>query len=293
MVAMSLGYAAIPVFGQQPTSNPAQGLNLKTPTLEGCFSSSEPLQDQGSYTFQALGWCQPLCVRMNKPVLAFFNGTNCWCGDELPASSSKVSDSQCDVPCNGFPADTCGGTNAYMVYLTGTESSVANFNQGSSSPLSVSPSPTSQASPSVTPAPNTNGSPTIVKVASTVFLTAPNETSEQVIITTQVVKPTGTNKAAIAAGAVVGVVALCAILGGLFFFFRQKRRKEMQEEHRRSAAMISNLAAQGEKPPSTLSLSDSRLEPSAMFSRRQSDGSIADNHDYSRRILKVTNPDGS
>ena len=175
-----------------------------------------------------------------------------------------------------------------MVYLTGTESSVANDNQDSSSPSSISPSPTSQTSPSVTPAPSTNGSPTIVKVASTVFLTAPNETSEQVIITTQVVKPIGTNKAAIAAGAVVGVVALCSILGGLFFFFRQKRRKEMQQEHRRSAAMISNLVAQGEKPPSTLSLSDSRLEPSAMFSRRQSDGSIADNHDYSRRILKVS-----
>ena len=199
-----------------------------------------------------------------------------------------------------------------MVYLTGTETSVANYNQDSSSPSTISPSPStsSQASSTITPAPSTSGSPTIVKVASTVFLTAPNETSEQVIITTQVVKPSGTNKAAIAAGAVVGVVVLCAFLGGLFFFFRQKRRKEMQREHRRSAAIISNLANHSEKPPSTLSLSDSRLEPSVMFSRRQSDGSIADNQDYSRRILKVsplvynplqiltnankvTNPDGS
>jgi cell wall integrity and stress response component len=30
-----------------------------------------------------------------------------------------------------------------------------------------------------------------------------------------------------------------------------------------------------------------------MMQRRMSDGSIADNQDYSRRILKVTNPDGS
>ena len=114
VVAISLGYATLSVHAQQPTSDPAQGLTLKTPTLEGCFSSSEPLQDQGLYTFQALGWCQPLCVRMNKPVLAFSNGTNCWCGDELPAASSKVSNSQCNVPCNGFPADTCRWSCAHQ-----------------------------------------------------------------------------------------------------------------------------------------------------------------------------------
>ena len=39
--------------------------------------------------------------------------------------------------------------------------------------------------------------------------------------------------------------------------------------------------------PSSTSVTDSRLEPSVMFQRRMSDGSIADNQDYSRRILKV------
>ena len=107
ILAMSLGSSITPILAQQPTSDPAAGLNLKTPTYEGCFSSSDPLQDQGPYTFQALGWCQPLCVRMGKPVLAFFNGTNCWCGDELPAASDKVSDSECAVSCDGFPADSC------------------------------------------------------------------------------------------------------------------------------------------------------------------------------------------
>lgn len=107
LMVVSLTCLSAPILAQQPTSNPADGLNLKTPTYEGCFSSSEPLQDQGLYTYQALGWCQPLCVRMNKPVLAFSNGTNCWCGDELPAASNKVSDSECATPCNGFPANTC------------------------------------------------------------------------------------------------------------------------------------------------------------------------------------------
>ena len=58
----------------------------------------------------------------------------------------------------------------------------------------------------------------------------------------------------------------------------------MEEEYRRNVA-----GGYGAKPPTSSagSVSDARLEPSVMMQRRQSDGSIADNQDYSRRILKV------
>ena len=180
-----------------------------------------------------------------------------------------------------------GGTNAYGVYLTGLQSSVANYNQNSApSTASVAANSPTTATPSPTSAAN-NGSPTVVKVASTVFINAPNETSAQVIYTTQVVKAGGNNKAAIAAGVVVGVVILLALIGGLLFFLRHRRRQKMQDERLRTTS-LSNMVTSSEKPASTVSLSDSRLEPSVMFSRRQSDGSIADNQDYSRRILKVS-----
>lgn len=91
---------------------------------------------------------------------------------------------------------------------------------------------------------------------------------------------------------VVGIVALSAIAGGVFFFLRNRKRRAVEEEYRRNVA-----GAYGAKPPTSSagSVSDARLEPSVMMQRRQSDGSIADNQDYSRRILKVTNgnPDGS
>lgn len=92
------------------------------------------------------------------------------------------------------------------------------------------------------------------------------------------------NVAGIAAGVVVGVVALCAIAGGLFFYLRNRRRRAVEEEYRANAANSYNM-----KPPASSagSTNDSRLEPSVMMQRRQSDGSIADNQDYSRRILKV------
>lgn len=94
----------------------------------------------------------------------------------------------------------------------------------------------------------------------------------------------GPNVAGIAAGVVVGVVALTAFAGGLFLFLKSRKRRAIEEEHR------NNLVGwYGQKPPtsSSGSISDSRLEPSVMMQRRQSDGSIADNQDYSRRILKV------
>jgi len=95
-------------------------------------------------------------------------------------------------------------------------------------------------------------------------------------------KSNGINKAGAAAGAIVGVLIAIAISVGAFLFIRKQRRKKVEEDYRRSMAV-----REYQKQPEA----DLRLDP-VMLQRRMSDGSIADNHDYSRRILKVTNPDG-
>ncbi|MCJ1475164.1 peptidyl-prolyl cis-trans isomerase cpr6 [Lambiella insularis] len=262
---------------QQSQSDPGAGLTLNTYTYEGCFSISEPLVDQGYYTYQALGWCQPWCVRQNKPVLGFSNGTNCWCGDEVPPLSSKVDDSNCNSNCIGYPQDTCGGRNAFAVFNDGLHPSVSNADANASPSSAMS---------STVPSVTNSASPSVVTVASTVLVTGAAQTSSQIIYTTEAVAPSsnGPNKAAIAAGVVVGVVVFCAIIGGVLFWLRQTRRRAIEEAH-----------LQKEKPTSSgsQSIADSRLEPSVMLQRRMSDGSIADNQDYSRRILKVTNPDAA
>lgn len=99
------------------------------------------------------------------------------------------------------------------------------------------------------------------------------------------------NTVGIAAGVVAGVVVLAGIVGGVFFYLRLRRRKQAKEEYRSQVAVKEFFA--GGKPPGTghSSLNDSRLDPEAVM-RRESVGSLADNHDYSRKILKVTNPDG-
>lgn len=98
----------------------------------------------------------------------------------------------------------------------------------------------------------------------------------------------GSNTAGIAAGVVVGVVAVAAIAGGLFFWLRHKKRREAEEEYKRHN-QVADFMRGGDKAPGTgySGMSDQRLDPEA-GAHRNSVGSLADNQDYSRRILRVT-----
>lgn len=270
---------------------------LKAMVDKGCFSSSGSLEDQGFNEFQSPGICQCFCANLGKPVMATSGGTNCWCGDLIPASSSKVDSGKCNSECKGYRQDKCGGDKAWTVSLTGLQANVANEGDSGSS----SSAQTSGSTP-VTQSPDTP-TPIIIETASvvtaggpTVFVTAPGQTtpsSDPATESSTAPKPSPKpNTAGIAAGVVVGVVVLGAMLGGGYLYLRSRKRRAVEEEYRVNAAISS--AAGGDKPPGSAgSMSDSRLEPSVMLQRRQSDGSIADNQDYSRRILKVTNPDGT
>lgn len=81
--------------------------SLSAMTSKGCYSSSNGLTDQGSYTYQTSGYCQPICVKQNKAVLALSGGSDCWCGDTLPPADSKVDDTKCDTSCNGYGSEDC------------------------------------------------------------------------------------------------------------------------------------------------------------------------------------------
>lgn len=83
----------------------------------------------------------------------------------------------------------------------------------------------------------------------------------------------------------MGVVLLAAIIGGLFFFMRWRKQRAAEEEYRRN--MVANTFVVAGKSEAS---ADSRLDPSITTHRRQSDGSIADERDFSRRILQVCKP---
>ncbi|KAK4960145.1 Protein SLG1 [Elasticomyces elasticus] len=281
---------------------------LAAMTYEGCYSSSTGLTDQGSYMYQTKGWCQPICVKQDHAVLGLSGGSNCWCGDTLPPASSKVDDSSCNTPCNGYGQENCGGTGFYSVYLTGTEGDVANADGSSSSSSSESESTISSdaaSSTTSTPAPPSSSTASTTAPPSVVTSVAPGQT----IVVTQPAaqssggstatptpesKPHSTNVAGIAAGVVIGVVAVAAMIGGLIFWLKRRKQKAAEDEYKRSTQVNAFMRGTNEpKPPPTAysQMSDSRLDP--MVGRRNSAGSIADAEDYSRKILRVANPDGT
>jgi cell wall integrity and stress response component len=158
-----------------------------------------------------------------------------------------------------------GGNNAYDVYLTGTEDTVSTLPSG--------PTTTTSAG-----AGDTTGPPVVVTQAgTTVVVTASSQTNGSQS------KSSGPSIAGIAAGVVVGVGVLGIIIGSAFFFIRRRNRKAVEREYRRNAA----ISFAPSKTASTGSMNDSRWDGEYMAQRRQSNGSIAEDEDFSRRILKV------
>ncbi|KAK1972546.1 hypothetical protein LY78DRAFT_305377 [Colletotrichum sublineola] len=274
MAVMAFGFASAQsattsALGvQKPSSNPLpQAL-----TAHGCYNQNATtwqkyIPQQGLSS----GSCNVECKEVQKKNVMALNGEDCYCGDSYPPSDAVVDDKKCNYPCPFYPNEACGGIDGglyYSVFNTGLKLVVPD-DQPAPTTSSAASSPTS----------------TSVGAVETIIETptqsaAPTESGDS--------KKGGSNTAGIAAGVVVGVVVIAAIVGGAFFFIRRRRNAEIEEEHRRNAAV--NAFIGGSKPPSSsgMSMSDSRMDPT-LAHRRMSDGSIADNQDYSRKILRVTN----
>lgn len=222
------------------------------------------------------GSCNKLCVSLKYAVMGL-QADVCYCGMVYPPEDDVVDDSKCNFACPGYGIEACGGLGNpgfYSIWNTGVNLNPQNYVPPSttSSSSSSSTSSTSSDSEQSSTAPNQSG---------------PASQSSEPTPSDAPSSGSKTNVAGIAAGTVVGVVVLGGLLGAAFFTMRRRRNAEIEEEHRRNAAV--NAFINGSKPPSTsgsISMTDSRLDP-IMAHRRLSDGSIADNEDYSRRILRV------
>jgi len=249
------------------TQIPKQTPMLNSQTSVGCFKSGGDLKMNGTLDFNSVGSCvKDTCLAKGFEVGATRGGNQCWCGSKYPPKQALVADKECDVGCTGFDVDACGGISTWSVFNTGKTLSVeySSGDSGSSSSSSATSGPTSAAT----------------------------QPAQQTVLVTQSAEPEkeksgGKNTAGIVAGVVVAVIVVASAIGGGLLFLRRKRNKEIEEEHRRNAAVSAFIG----KPPSSsggMSMTDSRMDP-VMAHRRMSDGSIADNQDYSRRILRVTN----
>lgn len=259
LVATVLGalpILALPEPSKEPPKGPYQAGNY---SIYGCYSGSASSIGELTHVltnkYMTPGLCHDNCVPQLKPVGAVNNGTECWCGSSYPPDSRLADDSKCNWGCGGWDT-SCGGypegsTFYYTVINTGLFKDV----------------PTSADEPSSSSSPG-GSSPTASSPAAS---SAPSGGSSSAV--------------GIAVGVVVAILVVAGIAGGIFFYKKKKRNQEMEDDHRRNVAI--NSFVNGSRVPSS-SGTDSRLDP-VMAQRRMSDGSIADNQDYSRKILRVTN----
>ncbi|KAF2100122.1 hypothetical protein NA57DRAFT_65882 [Rhizodiscina lignyota] len=259
--------------GTQISSGTFTG-KMEASTTVGCFATPTPLVDHGSYEFQSSGNCQKVCYELQQPVMGLTSGTNCSCGPLLPPKDSQVDDDKCSTGCAGYDKESCGGADYWWVILTGfSRNEIANLD-----PHSISTSSAATKHSVVT-----IGGSTVVKTIPDPSQTAaPQKTASSG-------GGGGTNKAGIAAGVVVGVVVLIALIAGVVLFLKRRKRRLQEEEYQQKQS-VQQFVSGGKGVyggNSASSMNDSRLDPEVMMSRRQSDGSIADNQDYSRRILRV------
>ncbi|KAI4730001.1 WSC-domain-containing protein [Aureobasidium sp. EXF-10728] len=277
-------------------------------TDAGCFNAAAGLEDNGTFNYQSKGHCQQTCIGVGATVMAMTDGDDCWCGSTLPAKSSLQSDdSKCSKACVGYPSDICGADGYWSVYYTTTDTDIDYFGGSSSSGSSSSSSSSSSTSKSSAASSASSAASSMITSTTSASPTSPKATvitsiaPGTTVVITQVptsqasksadndqAKKGGSNTAGIAAGVVVGIVGIAALFGAAFFFWRRKQRREAESGHQQ----LNDYSSPSSQKPMSFRPSagpDSRIDPDAMAQRRMSDGSIADNEDYSRRILKVTN----
>lgn len=265
---------------QTPKTEPVPG----SITSQGCWSS------KGNFTEMELkastvssGSCRIECEKEDYPVMAL-SGQQCLCGNVYPEKDTETKDSNCNYGCPAYPLEACGGLGSpgyVSVFNLGTEVNIGNYVEEKDDEDDDKKS--SETSTSSIAAGPTSTAPTDSPEETSVESSAPEDDGDKKD------SGSGVNVAGVVAGCVVGVLAVAGGAGAAWFFMRRRRNTEIEEEHRRNAAV--NAFISGSKPPGSsgsISMTDSRLDP-VMGHRRLSNGSIDDNQDYSRKILRVTN----
>ncbi|KAE8377204.1 hypothetical protein BDV26DRAFT_218150 [Aspergillus bertholletiae] len=269
--------------------------------------------------YQSNGLCTDTCNA--DYAFGILQGKSCWCSDIAPNKATNVATSKCDTGCPGYPDDSCGsasdGVFAYIQMNEHSPSGTATVSSSTSTSTTSSTTTTSSDSSKTTEAPTTTASQSVETVAGEIkTITVPNAkpTSSSAGMSEKESSGSGLSGGAIA-GVVIGSIgALAAIIAILFLIFFKKRQARstspspsvsnglLDGRNSKSSQMsIANrtfsdthshtLSAGSSRLPT---FTDTRLKTDTVLyagGRRDSDVSLQDNEDYSRPVLRLTNPD--
>ncbi|CAI7610305.1 unnamed protein product [Penicillium viridicatum] len=271
-------------------------------------------------TYQSNGACLKTCANY---ALGILQGKKCWCSNVAPSKSSQSSDtSDCDGACPGYPADSCGSASkGVFAYVEITGNDVTSTAGGSTTSTTSSSSTTSSTSTSSTSSDQTTSTSSTVSVQTnaggqvkTITVAGSNPTAGADSASANTASTSSKMSGGSIAGIVIGVLGGLALIGALIFliFFYRKRARsvspipsqEMADDRTsRGSSFMGGLfprnngegVAGGSIPArSGTTFTDRRMKTSTVLypnGARESSVSLQDNEDYSRPVLRLTNPD--
>lgn len=223
-------------------------------------------------SYQSSGACRSSCSGYAYGIVQY---SNCWCSNYAP--SSTVSLSNCDEECPGYPSNSCGGDGFFTYYLFQQASGTMN----SSGSLVNSTASYASGTKTITQTPS-------VSLVTVTRVDSSSTSSSGATGSSNANQSKDSSSSSMSTGAIIGIVVavvvvivLC-ILG--FVIYKRRRANKLINEYKNAAAR--------EKTANSYRI-DQRLEP-VMLQRPESSGSmdLSDEQDYSRKILRITNPDG-
>ncbi|KAL4872451.1 hypothetical protein BDV12DRAFT_143574 [Aspergillus spectabilis] len=268
-----------------------------------CSSDSTGSGAANFSIYQSNGNCEDHC---QGSAFAILQEKNCWCSDIAPNEDTNVDTSDCDDDCPGFPDDWCGNaTEGLYAYIQiGSPSGTASASSTSStkeSTFTTSHTSTTTTSSTVT---ETHGNQVTTITVGDSAATSPADSSQEL----EDDGGSSISGGAIA-GIVVGVVGGIALIVAAVIFFLAKRRSRADEDPQNKGSQMGYANARGafsDNHSHTLSngsggtpqrmptFTDNRLNTGTVLypnGSPQSEVSLHDNQDYSRPVLRLTNPD--
>ncbi|KAI0406911.1 hypothetical protein F4802DRAFT_81128 [Xylaria palmicola] len=289
-------------------------------SMEYCASINTGSTSTYSSIYQSNGLCHDYCLGKSF-AFAILQHHNCWCSNYVPAKSEQVDTDECSDTCPGWPQDTCGADGLYGYIALGVAPSGTTGGSTSTSTdtNTKTTSTSTEDNASTTEPPNPTTSVKTITAGGTISL-------ETVTVTPTpaagAASGSSTSSHGLSAGATagiaIGVIALAAIAAAIavFFYFQHKKRQREEELASRPHSHLSGSAGMMSTPTtamasvwdgentstgrrnSRLMPHDPRMDPFAtnIYSRfenksRESINTLQDNQDYSRKVLRTTNPD--
>ncbi|CAL5871773.1 uncharacterized protein PFLUO_LOCUS6026 [Penicillium psychrofluorescens] len=263
--------------------------------------------------YQSNGACETTCKSYAYGVL---QGKKCWCSNVAPSSSSTSKTSNCDTSCPGYPKDSCGsaakGVYAYVAIQgnspTSTEKSTGSTTTSTSQTTTTTSDTTSDTTSEHVVQTTSNGKVVTITEHPVPAATGDSSSSDS----------GGGGGSSLSGGSIAGIVigvlgglALIAGLVFLVFFYRRRSRaaspapsQDMTDNRTsRGSSFMRGVFPQGGQmnDPSAQAgngrpnqFTDNRLRTDAVVysnGRQDSSTSLQDNEDYSRPVLRLTNPD--